>query len=107
VDPGEGWPPITGVISPLSACAMVLTVFRTQEAEFQRHFLHTAMAGDPQDTASLFSDVVDGVLRQIPSSYEDPESGKRPSLGLTVWLFCTVVFQCQSFQHALSRTPVH
>ncbi|XP_073917720.1 treslin [Castor canadensis] len=74
VDPGEGWPPITGVISPLSACAMVLTVFRTQEAEFQRHFLHTAMAGDPQDTASLFSDVVDGVLRQIPSSYEDPES---------------------------------
>ncbi|MBZ3880074.1 Treslin [Sciurus carolinensis] len=36
VDPGEGWPPITGVISPLSANATILTVFSTKEAEFQR-----------------------------------------------------------------------
>uniref|UniRef100_A0A8C6RNY2 Treslin n=1 Tax=Nannospalax galili TaxID=1026970 RepID=A0A8C6RNY2_NANGA len=64
VDPGEGWPPITGVISPLSANAMILTVFRAKEAEFQRHFLQTVGAEGPQETASLFSDVVDSVLNQ-------------------------------------------
>ncbi|XP_034880014.1 treslin [Mirounga leonina] len=72
VDPGEDWPPITGVISPLSTTATVLTVFRTEEAEFQRPFLQTLVAESPQDTASLFSDVVDIVLNQIHNSLEDP-----------------------------------
>lgn len=72
MDPGEGWPPITGVISPLSTNATILTVFRTEEAEFQRHFLQTVVAESPQDTASLFSDVTDIVLSQIHSSLEDP-----------------------------------
>ncbi|XP_027427183.1 treslin isoform X1 [Zalophus californianus] len=72
VDPGEGWPPITGVISPLSTNAAILTVFRTEEAEFQRPFLQTVVAESPQDTASLFSDVVDIVLNQIHNSLEDP-----------------------------------
>lgn len=77
MDPGEGWPPITGVISPLSTNAAILTVFRTEEAEFQRHFLQTVVAESPQDTASFFSDVVDGVFSQIHNSLEDPAtSGK-------------------------------
>nr|XP_040131398.1 treslin isoform X1 [Ictidomys tridecemlineatus] len=75
VDPGEGWPPITGIISPLSANATILTVFSIKEAEFQRHFLQTAMAGGHQDTASLFSEIMDDVLNQIHNSFEDPASG--------------------------------
>nr|XP_060473425.1 treslin [Panthera onca] len=78
VDPGEGWPPITGVISPLSTNATILTVFRTEEAEFQRHFLQTVVAESPQDTASLFSDVMDIVLSQIHSSLEDPATCAPP-----------------------------
>ncbi|XP_048224998.1 treslin [Perognathus longimembris pacificus] len=74
VDPGGGWSPITGVISPLSACTMVLTVFRTMEAEFQGHFLQTTVAEGSQDTDPLFSDVVDGILSQLPVSCEDPAS---------------------------------
>lgn len=72
MDPGEGWPPFTGVISPLSTNATILTVFRTEEAEFQRHFFQAAVAESPQDTASLLSDVVDIVLNQIHNSLEDP-----------------------------------
>lgn len=73
MDPGEGWPPITGVISPLSTNATILTVFRTEEAEFQRqHFFQAAVAESPQDTASLLSDVVDIVLNQIHNSLGDP-----------------------------------
>ncbi|XP_003788869.1 treslin [Otolemur garnettii] len=71
VDHGEGWPPITGVISPLSANATVLTMFRTEETHFQRHFCQTSVAQDPQDTASLFSGVMDCVLNQIDNSLED------------------------------------
>ncbi|XP_008593268.1 PREDICTED: treslin [Galeopterus variegatus] len=71
VDPDEGWPATTGIISPLSANATILTVFRTEEAEFQRHILQTAVAEGPQDTASLFSDVMDGVLNQFHNSPED------------------------------------
>ncbi|KAK2107476.1 hypothetical protein P7K49_012641 [Saguinus oedipus] len=71
VDPGEGWPPVTGVISPLSANAMILTMFHTKEAEFQRHVLQMAVTNSPQDTASLFSDVVDGVLNQTHDSLAD------------------------------------
>lgn len=78
VDPGEGWPPITGVISPLSANATVLTVFRTEEAEFQRDFLQTAVTGSPQDTASLVSDVMDNLLNQIHSPLEDPAASGKP-----------------------------
>ncbi|KAH0505184.1 Treslin [Microtus ochrogaster] len=74
VDPGEGWPPITGIISPFSANAMILTVFRAKEAEFQRHFLQTAAAEGPQEKASLFSDVVDSVLNQVHNLSEDPVS---------------------------------
>ncbi|KAL1774283.1 treslin [Sigmodon hispidus] len=74
VDPGEGWPPITGIISPFSANAMILTVFQAKEAEFQRHFLQTVVAEGPQDTASLFSDVVDSVLNQVHNLFEDPAS---------------------------------
>ncbi|MEJ1270619.1 TOPBP1-interacting checkpoint and replication regulator [Cricetulus griseus] len=74
VDPGEGWPPITGIISPFSANAMILTVFRAKEAEFQRHFLQTAVTEGPQDITSLFSDVVDSVLTQVPNLFEDPAS---------------------------------
>ncbi|XP_012499136.1 PREDICTED: treslin [Propithecus coquereli] len=78
VDPGDGWPPITGVISPLSANAMVLAVFRTEEANFQRHFFQTVVAQNPQDTASLFSDVVDCVLNQTDHSLEDSATAAPP-----------------------------
>ena len=72
MDPGEGWPPITGVISPFSVGTTVLTLFRTRETESQRHLLQTVVAESPQDSASLFSEVVDGVLKQIDSSLEVP-----------------------------------
>ena len=72
VDLGEGWPPTTGVISPFSTNATILTMFRTEEAEFQRPFLQTAVTQSPQDTASLFSDVMDSVLNQIHNSLKDP-----------------------------------
>ncbi|XP_053437638.1 treslin [Nycticebus coucang] len=71
VDHGEGWPPVTGVISPLSANATVLTMFRTEETHFQRHFHQTSVVQGPQDTASLFSGVMDCVLNQIDNSLED------------------------------------
>ena len=77
MDPGEGWPPITGVISPFSISATILTLFRTRETESQRQLLQTVVAESPQDSASLFSEVVDGVLKQIDSSLEVPAaSGK-------------------------------
>uniref|UniRef100_A0A8D2CLZ0 TOPBP1 interacting checkpoint and replication regulator n=1 Tax=Sciurus vulgaris TaxID=55149 RepID=A0A8D2CLZ0_SCIVU len=78
VDPGEGWPPITGVISPLSANATILTVFSTKEAEFQRCFLQTPVTGGLQDTASLFSEVMNDVLNQIHNSFEDAASSAPP-----------------------------
>ncbi|KAL4671164.1 hypothetical protein H8959_003873 [Pygathrix nigripes] len=78
VDPGEGWPPITGVISPLSANATILTVFHTKGAEFQRHVLQTAVTDSPRDTASLFSDVVDGILNQTHDSLADTASAASP-----------------------------
>ncbi|XP_045865838.1 treslin isoform X2 [Meles meles] len=78
VDLGEGWPPITGVISPLSTDATVLTVFRTKEAEFQRPFLQTVVVESPQDTASLVSEVMDSVLNQARSPLEDPVTCAAP-----------------------------
>ncbi|XP_057576062.1 treslin isoform X2 [Hippopotamus amphibius kiboko] len=78
VDPGEGWPPITGVISAFSMSATILTVFHTKETEFQRHFLQTVVAESPQDSASLFSEVMDGVLNQIHNSLEDPATSTPP-----------------------------
>lgn len=74
MDPGDGWPPITGIISPFSANAMILTVLRAKEAEFQRHFLQTAVTEGSQDVTSLFSDAVDSVLNQVHNSFEDPAS---------------------------------
>lgn len=71
MDPGEGWPPVTGILSPLSASAMILTVFHVREAEFQGHFLQTVAAEGPQDTTSLFSDVTDRVLNEIHRLFED------------------------------------
>ncbi|KAM9711837.1 treslin isoform 1-T1 [Dama dama] len=78
VDPGEGWPPITGVISPFSISATILTLFRTRETESQRHLLQTVVAEGPQDSASLFSEVVDGVLKQIDSSLQVPAASALP-----------------------------
>ncbi|XP_004370861.1 treslin [Trichechus manatus latirostris] len=78
VDPGEGWPPITGVISPLSTSATILTVFRTEDAEFHRHFLQRVVAASPQDTASLFSNITNDVLKQIHNSLEDPATPAPP-----------------------------
>lgn len=72
VDPGEGWPPITGVVSPLPASAAALTVFCSEEADFQRHFVQTAVAEGPQDTASQLSDVLDVVLNHTHDFLEDP-----------------------------------
>ncbi|KAF6079663.1 TOPBP1 interacting checkpoint and replication regulator [Phyllostomus discolor] len=70
VDPGDGWPPITGVMSPLSARATVLTVFRVQEAALHRHVLQAVAAESPQDAVPLFPDVVDVVLSQTHTLLE-------------------------------------
>lgn len=72
MDPGDGWPPVTGVMSPLSASATVLTVFRTEEAAFQRHVLQAAVAESPQDAAPLLPGVVDVVLSQTHALLEGP-----------------------------------
>lgn len=78
MDAGEGWPPITGVISPLSTNTTVLTVFCSEEAEFPRHFLHTAVVEDPPGAAHLFSDVLDVVLNQTHDLLEDPATSAPP-----------------------------
>ena len=103
MDPGEGWPPITGVISPFSISATILTLFRTRETESQRHLLETVVAESPQDSTSLFSEVVDGVLKQIDSSLEVPAASgkllKNQASGSPSFL------ASQPFiQYALSRT---
>lgn len=71
MDPGDGWPPVTGVISPLSTNTTVLTVFRTEEAAFPSHFLQTAVAENPLDTTSLCSDVMGVMLSLTPDLLED------------------------------------
>ncbi|XP_036211614.1 treslin [Myotis myotis] len=78
VDPGDGWPPVTGVISPLSTNTTVLTVFRTEEAAFQRHFLQTAVAENPLDTASLCSDVMGVILSPTSGLLGDPTTSAPP-----------------------------
>ncbi|XP_007944299.1 treslin [Orycteropus afer afer] len=78
VDPGEGWPPLTGVISPFSTNAAILTVFRTKDVEFQRHFLQKVVPESPQDTLSLFSDITNDVLKWIHNSLEDPAPPASP-----------------------------
>ncbi|KAG8516324.1 Treslin [Galemys pyrenaicus] len=72
VDAGEGWPPATGVISPLSVDATVLTVFRAEAAPSQGRFLGSVEAESSRDAASLFFSVVDDVLGHGHSSREDP-----------------------------------
>ncbi|KAM4826438.1 treslin [Thomomys bottae] len=74
VEPGEDWLPVTGVISPLSACAVILTVFRTKEVEFQRCFPQPVNAGGIEDSPPAFSHVVEDVLSQLPDSFESPAS---------------------------------
>uniref|UniRef100_A0A8D1WVC4 Treslin N-terminal domain-containing protein n=1 Tax=Sus scrofa TaxID=9823 RepID=A0A8D1WVC4_PIG len=113
VDPGEGWPPITGVISPFSASATVLTVFHAKETEFQRHFVQTVLAERPQDSASLLSEVMDGVLNQIHHSLEDPATSAPPvpewaqqELGRTTPWSSTIVekwFPCSNLSGASSN----
>nr|XP_010592134.1 LOW QUALITY PROTEIN: treslin [Loxodonta africana] len=78
VGPGEGWPPITGIISPLSTSATVLTVFCTEDAEFQRHFLQRVVGVSPQDTAPLLSDITNDVLKRTHDSLEDPATPASP-----------------------------
>ncbi|XP_036909533.1 treslin [Sturnira hondurensis] len=78
VDPGDGGPPLTGVMSPLSASATVLTVFRTEEAGFQRHVLQAVVAGSPQDAAPLFPGVVDVVVNQAHNLLEDSAAAAPP-----------------------------
>ena len=72
MDPGDGGPPITGVMSPLSASATVLTVVRTEEARFQSPALQAVVTESPQGAAPLFSDVVDVVLSQTHNLPEGP-----------------------------------
>ncbi|XP_055969891.1 treslin [Sorex fumeus] len=72
VDLEEGWPPVTGVLSPLSANAAVLTVFRMAGAEVQRHFLHAAETESPRDADPLLTSVLNAVLTQMDNSPEDP-----------------------------------
>uniref|UniRef100_A0A8C3WQQ6 TOPBP1 interacting checkpoint and replication regulator n=1 Tax=Catagonus wagneri TaxID=51154 RepID=A0A8C3WQQ6_9CETA len=113
VDPGEGWPPITGVISPFSASATVLTVFHAKETEFQRHFLQAVVAESPPDSVSLLSEIVDGVLNQIHSSLEDPPASAPPvpewakqELGRTTLWSSAIVekwFPCSNFSGASSN----
>ncbi|XP_040825511.1 treslin-like isoform X1 [Ochotona curzoniae] len=79
VDPGEGWPPVTGVISPLSTSTTVLIVFRTEEAVFQSPSFPTAVAQGTHDTTSLFSDVVDDILNQVDHSLVDPAPSAPPA----------------------------
>ncbi|XP_054998067.1 treslin [Sorex araneus] len=72
VDLEEDWPPVTGVLSPFSANATILTVFRMTGAEVQRHFLHAAETESPQDADPLLSSVLNSVLTQMDNSLEDP-----------------------------------
>ncbi|XP_075413951.1 treslin [Tenrec ecaudatus] len=72
VDPGEGWPPVTGVISPLSASAALLTVLLSEDAGFQRHYLQRGMAETSQDTTSLLSYIANDVVKQIHNPLEEP-----------------------------------
>ncbi|XP_060035397.1 treslin isoform X2 [Erinaceus europaeus] len=78
VDPGEGWPPLSGVISPLSTTATILTVFCTEESGSQSHLHHTVVAEGSQDAASLFSSVLDVVLSQTHSPLEDSSPSAPP-----------------------------
>ncbi|XP_037000927.2 treslin [Artibeus jamaicensis] len=78
VDPGDGGPPVTGVMSPLSASATVLTVFRTEEAGFQRHVLQAVVAESPQDAAPLFPSVVDVVVNRACNLREGPAASAPP-----------------------------
>ncbi|XP_036591779.1 treslin [Trichosurus vulpecula] len=70
VVPGEGWPPCTGILSPFSITATILTVFRNEHNEFQEN-LHKHMTENPQDTTYLLPDVISTVLNQIHNSHEN------------------------------------
>ncbi|XP_072474256.1 treslin isoform X2 [Notamacropus eugenii] len=77
VVPGEGWPPCTGIISPLSTTATILTVFRNECNEFQRN-LHKYVTENTQDTTYLLPDVVNSVLNQIHNAHENSNTSDIP-----------------------------
>ncbi|XP_020820618.1 treslin isoform X2 [Phascolarctos cinereus] len=77
VVPGEGWPPRTGIISPLSTTATILTVFQNEHSEFQEN-LHKDVTENPQDTTYLLPDVVNNVLNQIHNSHENSNTSDIP-----------------------------
>ncbi|XP_068954688.1 treslin isoform X2 [Petaurus breviceps papuanus] len=77
VVPGKGWPPCTGIISPLSTTATILTVFRNERNEFQEN-LHKYVTENPQDTTYLLPDVVNSVLNQIHNSHENCNTSDIP-----------------------------
>ncbi|XP_004693045.1 PREDICTED: treslin [Condylura cristata] len=78
VDPGEGRPASTGVISPVSVNAALLTVFRPREAQLHGLALHTERAESARDAASRASEVSEDVLRHIHSSPEGPAASAPP-----------------------------
>ncbi|KAM5291157.1 treslin [Glossophaga mutica] len=78
VDPGAGRPPVTGVLSPLSASATVLTVFRTAEAGLQRHALRAVGAESPQDAAPLSPGDVGVALSPTHNPLEGPAAPEPP-----------------------------
>ncbi|XP_044518420.1 treslin [Gracilinanus agilis] len=73
VVPGEGCPPSTGIISPLSATATILTVFRNEHSEFQEN-LHEGVTDNLQDTTYLLPGVINSVLNQIHKSHENSDT---------------------------------
>ncbi|KAM9069604.1 treslin [Sarcophilus harrisii] len=77
VDPGESWPPSTGIISPLSNTATILTVFRNEHNEFQE-YLHQDMTENLHDSTYLLPDVVKSVLNQIHNSHENSNTSDIP-----------------------------
>ncbi|XP_074151239.1 treslin [Sminthopsis crassicaudata] len=77
VDPGESWPRSTGIISPLSNTATILTVFRNEHNGFQE-YLHQDMTENLHDTTYLLPDVVKSVLNQIHNSYENSNTSDIP-----------------------------
>ncbi|XP_038603284.1 treslin [Tachyglossus aculeatus] len=71
VCPGEGWPPSTGLISPLSPSAAILTVLGPEEAaELPRNLLQGAVAENSPDP-SLLRDVVSRALSQVQNFLEE------------------------------------
>ncbi|XP_006258142.3 treslin isoform X1 [Alligator mississippiensis] len=82
VSASEAWSSCTGVLSPLSDSAAVLTVFCSEKtAEVQRCLLQGTVAeNSSQDYSFDLPDIVSSVLSEIDSLTEDnlPSSGETP-----------------------------